>query len=143
MSSIQHRVSGTIRLKERQLLLEIFCGLRGRDGLRAHRQESAEEQNRGAPDLGVSETFAINPSGEPHCTGGAEQLERLGERYNDLSDCYIIQDMGERYAAHGGDDENQVNVRSRVKGGANFSKLERERKQEDRSDQADQPETAN
>ena len=123
--------------------LEIFRRFDYRSRPDSHGQESADKQNGGAPNLSVSETFAVNPGGESHCTGGTEKLKRLGERYANLSDCYIVKDMRQRNAAHGGDDQNEVNVRSCVKRSANFSKRERERKQQDRSDQADHSEAAN
>lgn len=45
----------------RRVALQIFRGLDGLDRLRAHGQECANEKNGRAPDLSVSETFAVNP----------------------------------------------------------------------------------
>ena len=82
-----------------------------------------------APDLGVSEAFAVNPSREGHCADGAEKLERLGESYADLSDRHIVKDMSECDAGHGRDDQDQINLRSCMKRRANFPKRKCERKQ--------------
>ena len=54
-SRIQHRDSCVLRVSE------IFRRLSGGDGLGAHGEERAHEKDRRAPDLGVSEAFAVNP----------------------------------------------------------------------------------
>src|SRR5439155_25219601 len=108
-----------------EILRRLGCG----DGLGAHGQERAEEQNGRAPDLGMSETFAVNPRRKSHCAGRAEKLERLGKGHADLSDGHIVKDMRERDAAHGGDDQDQINLRPCMEWGAYFSKCNCERKQ--------------
>ena len=111
--------------------LNIFRGFRRCDWFHAHGKESTEKQNGCAPNLSVSEAFAINPCGKPHCARRTKELESLGQRDADLSYCYIVQNMCEGDAAYCRDYQDQINVRSRVKRSANISKRERERKQQD------------
>src|SRR5262249_54078885 len=56
-----------VELPESSIGVPAFCAskilrcFRGGDGLGAHGEERAEEKDGRAPDLGVSETFAVNP----------------------------------------------------------------------------------
>src|SRR5262249_9558251 len=69
-----------VELPESTIGVAPFCAstirrrFRGGDGLGAHGQERAEEKDGRAPDLGVSETFSINPGRESHSAGRAEKL---------------------------------------------------------------------
>src|SRR2546430_1448727 len=121
---------------------DIFRGFCRGDGFGAHGEESAEKENGCAPKLSVTQAFAINPGGECECGGGTEKLERLGERNADLADRHVIQDVCERNAAHGRDDKNQVNVRSRIKRRGYLAKGESKWKKQCRSDEADETKTA-
>src|SRR5262245_22655543 len=95
VSRIQHRNSCLSNI------LGCFCG---RDWFHSHSQESAEEQNSGAPNLSVSEPLMVNPGGKRHRDGRAKKLECLGQRNSDFMDRYVIQNMGKRYTGHSGND---------------------------------------
>src|SRR5206468_8354932 len=77
-----------------------------------------------------------------HCAGRTEKLERLREGNADLSDGHVIKDMRQRNAADGGNDQDEIHLRSCVERSANFSKCKCERKQQRRSDETDDSETA-
>ena len=83
-----------------------------------------------------------NESGKSERADGAEELERLREGHADLVDSDVIQDVGKRDADHGGKDEDQVHLGCDVKRSADFSKGEREGKQQRRSNEANYSETA-
>jgi len=108
-----------------------------------HREKCSEKQNGRAPKLSVSETFTKNPGGERQRAGRTEKLEGLRERYANLADGNVVQDMGKGNASYGRKDQNEVSVRSRMKRSGDLSKRAGERKQQGRGDKTDQPETAN
>src|SRR6266496_4108419 len=114
----------------RSKALEILRRFGRGDWFHAHGQECAQEQNGCAPKLSVSQTFTINPGGERQRAGGTEKLEGLRERYANLADGNVVQDMCERNASHGREDQNEVSVRSGVKRSADLSKRAGERKQQ-------------
>jgi hypothetical protein len=83
-----------------------------------------------------------NPSGKRERAERTEELKRLREGDADFLNGDVIQNVGERDADDGRDNENQVYVRGDVKRGADFSKDQSQRKQERGSDETDDTETA-
>ena len=54
----------------------------------------------------------------------------------------VIQNMGKRDTGHSGNDKNEVRLRARVDGRADFAKRERERQKQRRANKADDAEAA-
>ena len=133
VSRIQHRNSSLSNI--------LRCFARGH-GFHPHRQESAQEQNTGAPNLSVSESFVENPGGKRHRDRRAKKLEGLGQRDSDFMDRDVIQNMGKRDTGHSGNDKNEVGLRARVDGRADFAKREREGQKQRRGNKADDAEAA-
>src|SRR4029453_1604555 len=86
--------------------LNIFGGFCRCDWFDAHGEESAQEQNDCTPYLSVTEAFTEDPCGEPHCARWTKELECLGQRDADFSDCYVVQDVCEGNAAYCGNDQD-------------------------------------
>jgi hypothetical protein len=117
-----NRIDATCSLlSEAEKALQIFGGFDCCRRFDSHGEECAKEENGGAPQLRVSETFPKNPGGERQRAGGTEQLERLRESNADLADGDVVQDMGKRNAAHRRDDKSEINMQSHVKRSVDLS----------------------
>src|SRR6266404_1335499 len=93
-----------------RIALDIFSGLGDGGGFGLHGEEGANEKNGGADELGVSESLVKNERGKCERADRAEQLETLRKCDADLADRDVIQDVGERDAAHGGDNQDEIHV---------------------------------
>src|SRR4029078_11540244 len=92
-------------------------------------------QNAGAPKLGVSEPFAIEPGGQRHGNSRAKELEALGERDSDFTDRHVVQNVSERNADDRGDDQDQVRFHPGMNRSSDFAEGEGQRKQQYRSNE--------
>ena len=110
--------------------LKVFRRFGGGDGLGAHGEERADEQNCGAEQLGVGETFMKNDRGKTEGADGAKQLKRLSKSDADLVDGYVIQNVGKRDATDGGNDQDEIDLCIDVQRSSDSSKRKRERQQQ-------------
>src|SRR6266513_651845 len=107
---------------------DILCAICGGDWFGSHGEECADEQNGGADQLGLSEAFVENPSGERERAERAKELKRLGECDADFLDRNVIQNVRHGDAGDGGDDENEIYMCTGMKRGVDSAEEQSQRK---------------